>query len=76
MNDFLFFCLFIIVICSVVAYGTKVDTALAVKYKPYEEDKKCPPHKWECLDQPGMPGSAYMMCKKCHMLPGITTGRD
>lgn len=37
--------------------------------------KSCPPHKWVYREQPGMPGTEYMICDTCKKVPGYV-GRD
>lgn len=36
----------------------------------------CPPHLWETLGQPGVPGAEFMRCKRCGRLPSAVTGEE
>jgi hypothetical protein len=52
-----------LLLCIVAFLMKKLDRKVDGQREP------CPPHSWECLDQPGMPGVQFMRCRRCQMLP-------
>ncbi len=55
--------------------GMYLDKKAIEKYSNRIQEKACPPHRWEWLEQPGLENTYYMKCKRCEKTPRqITDG--
>jgi hypothetical protein len=39
------------------------------KTEPVSTEKRCAPHKWQWVDQPGIEGAVFIRCDWCGMIP-------
>jgi hypothetical protein len=74
MNEMIYFQLIFIVVCLFLTtrIAARMDKNLAKKYakEVVPVEKRCPAHKWQYNEQPGVQDAYYMRCEWCGMIPG------
>lgn len=70
MENYKLIALLVIVIWLFIV-GSEIGSFLDRKIdKKKIVEKACPPHRWLSKEQIGMPGTWFIRCQRCRVLPG------
>lgn len=50
--------------------ASKMDQKASNGSEDSVQEKRCPGHKWQYKEQPGMPGTYFVICDWCKKKPG------